>query len=375
MANPNAIVSRSIRLAGAEARTEGRMVGPQGLDVELDGGRRVRLDPQNPRSEGFASVLAGLAELRHPAYLDVDPETEAVSRILIPTVGRVVAVREVDAGLEVQVEKSHARHLLRRDRPDFEEFEAVLRAAQAANERVMLTPDDGQNVEDIRLFRPGPDDGPVPDFPPYPETRLNWLDRILWWPIWPWVWWRYRCISSARAQEIFNAMSATSCNPVGIAPPCIPFMFPDNGCWARAHEMRRLMNNMGVYPRKVWIQGVLHTPTKNHPNCFVNWAWHVAPTICVRQRWRWWYVFWWWLGERMVIDPSLFTTPVTQAQWKAVQGDPNATLTDSSGAIFYLFSNQTDDTYTETNLDLQTYRIALQNRANQIGPPPYANCP
>jgi hypothetical protein len=61
-------------------------------------------------------------------------------------------------------------------------------------------------------------------------------------------------------------MSATSCNPTAVAPPCIPFLFPDNGCWGRAHEMRRLMTNMGIYPRKVWIHGSLHTLTRNNPN-------------------------------------------------------------------------------------------------------------
>lgn len=375
MANPNAIISRSIHLAGPGTRAEGRMVGPQGLEVELDGGRRVRLDPRNTRSEGFATVLAGLAEMRHPVYVELDSETETISRLLVPKVGRVVALREVDGGIEVQVEKSHARFLLRRDREDFAELSSALRDAEAKNVLIMLTPNDAQGVEDLRLFRPGPDDGPVPDFPPHPETELGWLDHLRWWPIWPWNWWLFRCVSMRRAQEVFDAMSATSCNPSGIAPPCIPFMYPDDGCWARAHEMRRLMNNMGIYPKKVWIHGWLETPTRNNPNCKVYWGWHVAPTICVQRRpWRWWYIIWWWWGERMVIDPALFTTPVTKAQWKAVQGDPNATLNEVSGATYY-WPNQTDPNYVDTNYYLDYYRIELQNRVNQVGPPPYANCP
>lgn len=373
MANPNAIVSRSIRLAGADARAEGRMVGPQGLEVELDGGRRVRLDPQNPRSEGFASVLAGLADLRHPVYVELDPKTEAVSRLLVPKVGRIVAVRERDDGIEVQVEKSHARMLLRRDREDFAELAAILREAESTSGILMLTPDDSQSVEDLRFFRLGPDDGPIPDFPKYPEIGPRPFD--FWrWPLWPWNWWRYRCVSMTRAQEIFDAMSATSCNPAGIAAPCIPFIYPDDGCWARAHEMRRLMNNMGVYPKKVWIHGSLATPTRNNPYCIVYWGWHVAPTICVRLRWRWWYLFWWWWGERMVIDPSLFTAPVTKEQWKSVQGDPNATLNEVSGDTYY-WPNQTDPGYVDTNYYLNYYRIELQNRVNNVGSPPYANCP
>ena len=168
-------------------------------------------------------------------------------------------------------------------------------------------------------------------------------------------------------------MSVNTCNPAGIAAPCIPFLYPDDGCWARAHEMARLMIGMGYVPRKVWIRGSLLTPTRNNPNCFVRWGWHVAPTICVRHWWRWWHRLWWWWGQRMVIDPSLFTTPVTLAQWKSVQGDPNASLTHTDWTDYWF--GATDPSYTDTNYYLAYYRTALQNRVNQAGPPPYAHCP
>ena len=79
----------------------------------------------------------------------------------------------------------------------------------------------------------------------------------------------------------------------------------------------------------------------------------------------------------MVIDPSLFTTPVTTAQWKGVQGDPTATLTDTDASIFHLFyaPHRTDPTYALTNSVLTTYRLALQARSLSQGVPPYANCP
>jgi hypothetical protein len=126
---------------------------------------------------------------------------------------------------------------------------------------------------------------------------------------------------------------------------------------------------MGLKPKKVWIQGGLHTLTRNNPNCFVNWGWHVAPTLCVRGP-RFWQ------AREMVIDPSLFTTPVTQSTWKGVQGDPNATLTPTSAAIFMIFSMSTDPTYSLTNGVLATYRLQLLNRSlGPSGPPPYAICP
>jgi hypothetical protein len=61
--------------------------------------------------------------------------------------------------------------------------------------------------------------------------------------------------------------------------------------------------------------------------------------------------------------------------YKGVQGDPSATLTDSDASIFYLWGNVTDPTYAQTNTVLAFYRLQLQNRSIQLGPPPYANCP
>lgn len=130
--------------------------------------------------------------------------------------------------------------------------------------------------------------------------------------------------------------------------------------------MCRLMINMGLKPKKVWIQGGLQVSTKNNPNCSVWWGWHVGPTLCVRGPG-------FFQTRDMVIDPSLFTTPVTKAGWKGVQGDPNATLTDSDASNFLW--GGTDPTYVQTNQVLANYRLQLKNRSIQHGPPPYANCP
>jgi len=75
----------------------------------------------------------------------------------------------------------------------------------------------------------------------------------------------------------------------------------------------------------------------------------------------------------MVIDPSLFPYPVSEEAWKAVQNDPTATLTPSDASDY--FWGTTDPTYSQTNIDLQYYRLQLQNRALSVGAPPYAYCP
>jgi len=57
MPNPNAIVSTTVRLDPPLDRSPDELLhSERGLSVELEGGRRVRLDPANERSAGFARV-------------------------------------------------------------------------------------------------------------------------------------------------------------------------------------------------------------------------------------------------------------------------------------------------------------------------------
>lgn len=376
MAKPNGLVARSVSLdpplkgdPAEHLRAEG------GAWVRLDGERRARIDPADPRAVGFARVLDGLERQGLPAYLEVDPASSLITRILIPLVTRVDASKSTGQGLEVTLAASHARHLLVRAEPDFAELELALTAAYRDRSTVLVTEDENHQIIDIRTLTPDPE-RPLPPFPepvlPVPLLRPWWwrfLVALWWWPWWPWcwLWWWLRCRSAAGAQQVLDAMAARSCDPLTVPAPCIPFLYPDDGCWARAHEMCRLMINMGVAPAKVWIRGNLHVNTRNNPNCFVNWGWHVAPTICVRDRFP--------FSHRAVIDPSLFTTPVTPATWKSVQGDPNASLTYTSWVQYWPQAGTTDPAYVDTNQRLAYYRLQLLLRSTQFGPPPYAACP
>ncbi|HSB09992.1 MAG TPA: protein-glutamine glutaminase family protein [Blastocatellia bacterium] len=369
MPDPNAIVSRTIRLDPPLDRTPLEMLrSERGLSVELEGGRRVRLDPGNPRSPGFAQVLDGLSKQRLPVYLEIDPATESITRLLIPHVARVISISSSQGALDVELDASHARHVLPLGRPDSADLERQLREALQSSRPVIITEDDAHNIIDIRVFTPAPE-GLLPPFPPIPIREPKPPPLIWRWICWPW-WW-FCCLSKTNAQQVFDAMAATSCDPLTVPVPCIPFLYPDDGCWARAHEMCRLMINMGLSPRKVWIDHsaghFLHVNTRNNPQCFVEWGWHVAPTLCVRGP----KLF---QTRRMVIDPSLFTTLVSEATWKGAQGDAGATLTHTSADQFW-HGGGDDPTYTASNAILAQYRLALQNRANQVGPPPYANCP
>lgn len=176
-------------------------------------------------------------------------------------------------------------------------------------------------------------------------------------------------VTLQRARQLFGLCNARLCCPASAPAPCIPFLYPDNGCWARAHEMCRLMIADGADPEKVWIYGGLNVSSRNKPNCLVTWGWHVAPTLQVQ------------IGSSIqtyVIDPSLFDEPVTEANWKLKQGDTNAVLIASAASVYYRNKTgtytTTDPGYTQTNTDLNTYRNALKVRVSTHGPPPFFAC-
>ena len=369
MPGPNAIVGRIARIdppldkAGA---AELLRHNPDGVTVHFEGDQSVRL-VQGHVAPGMLDILEQLRRLGAPAYVELRPDTREITRLLIPLVSRVAKIDDGGAGgIEVELEASHAVHLLKHESLSYADLLKTLRDAAAQRALLVITETDAHEIIDAR---PWADDtaGPAKDGGAFKAPRRPGVFAR----IFPWFCWPFRCcgcISPARAQQFFAIAAAPTCNPVTVPPPCIPFLYPDDGCWARAHEMCRLMIAAGASPKKVWIDGHLHTPTKNNPFCSVNWGWHVAPTLCVRSRW--------WHCQDMVIDPSLFTAPVSQATWKGVQGDPNATLTPTAATVYWRNVIPTDPTYVDTNNRLAYYRAQLQLRSMQpAGPPPYAFCP
>src|SRR5213076_152581 len=85
----------------------------------------------------------------------------------------------------------------------------------------------------------------------------------------------------------------------------------------RAHIMVKRLQQRGFKPRKVWAfanGGMLYARTRNSPSGSVQWLYHVAPLLRVRQsdgRQVW-----------LVIDPSMFNAPVGIEQWKNAKKRP-----------------------------------------------------
>jgi hypothetical protein len=360
MPNPNAIVGLVTRIDPPVDRPGPQTFRerPDGVLIQLEGERPARLTPGD-HALGQLEILVELQRIQHPAYLEISPDTGVIARLLVPLVVKVISIRPSPEGALVELEISHARHTLRRSTPDFDELLRALREAEAKGGLWIVTETDEHDIIDVRAF-------PHARALPAPLPR----NYLLEW--WRWIWSWFGCVSQQTANQMFALVSAQSCNPLTVPAPCIPFLYPDDGCWGRAHEMCRLMIAAGVNPAKVWIYGSLNAKTRNNPSCQVFWGWHVAPTLCVR-------IKWFFITQRQVIDPSLFTQPVSEPTWKSVQGDPNAQLVDTDATVFHRTVGgvaTTDPTYVQSNNVLATYRLQLKNRSlSPVGPPPYANCP
>ena len=348
MPNPHALVDFVSPESSLEPTALRGGSGTRFVTIPFRGGRFGRLDLSRPHAAVWAGVLESARQSASPVYVEVDPATSELTVLLIPLVVGIERISPAGDDLEVELVISQAKHYLRRSHPDFDALLALLEQARATKAMVAVTETEAHDIIDVRLLG----GQSVTAFEPSPEA-LSEAD--------PGV-----AVTPGQAQQMFALASQTVCCPGSAAAPCIPFNYPDDGCWARAHEMCRLMIAAGILPNKVWIFGSLRAASQNNPDCQVLWGWHVAPTLSVG-------------AETYVIDPALFNGPVTQATWAGVQGDPNPTLIPSPASTYWrnrdASSAITDPTYARTNTDLTTYRNRLRVRGTSpAGPPPYTAC-
>jgi hypothetical protein len=113
-------------------------------------------------------------------------------------------------------------------------------------------------------------------------------------------------LSLEKAQYVFRVMASQK---------DIAFRFPRDGCYARAYLMVQRMKRLGVRANKVWAFAYkgqkLFARTSNDPRGYVTWRYHVAPYVVVRSP-----------SGRLVntvIDPSMFTGPVSVHTWVQAQ--------------------------------------------------------
>ena len=289
-------------------------------------------------------LITYAAETDLVLWLELD-EADELTDARVPVEGLVTALEEQAQFVRVTIEPSQLDRVLRKDNSRFDELLAKLKSAHEQNRAVLIAENDDHDIEDVSdpfdlathaLIEPAPPATVVTDLP------------------------------YERVQEIFDEIKAFDCGGKPAGSTCIPFKYPDDGCWGRAHRMAQIAQGKGVPSRKVWIYGSLRVSTANNPRCSVGWRYHVA--ICLEVNGQ---------GTH-VLDPSMFDAPVPLAKWTRAQSDPTPSVHQSDSAIFYRppagHPLQYDPQYRETERVLRTYRAKLLERALKAGPPPYAHC-
>ncbi len=313
---------------------------PQRVTVHFCTGQTGFLDMKNARAVHWANVIDQMERAHRPIYVEVDEESQVITRVLIPRVYKVKALVPDDRGnIRVRLDPSAAVHLLLHSDPNFEAMRAQLQTA-LDNDSELLVTDTRDEHEIIDVRQPAETVGGPPDPTPTPPDDPP--------------------VSEARAQELFNHMNAKSCVPCNPSSDCIPFLYPDDGCWIRAHKMCYLMMDEGETPEKVWNFGNLVVATPNHPDCGVSWWYHVAPTLTLDTPGN----------PKVVIDPSVSPAAESRADWQSRQTDTSSTLTDSVWTQYGPSGGTA--TLQQTDADLVDFRNDLLDRCLEFGPPPYS---
>ena len=229
------------------------------------------------------------------------------------------------------------------------------------------TPDEVERFARVRIPLPRPAPSRDIEVAKLDPTTFNIVDYHLKWPIFR------RCTriipTYAKAKEIFDFCAGLSCHLPGppAVSPCIPFQYVRDGCYARAHQMRRIITTKYKYCcEKVFSYGNegqdrLAVKADKWGGCCVTWWYHVAPLVRVRLRVRGLKV------KRpialaMVIDPGMFDKPVLLSTWLAAQENtschPSANVSSYSiqPGEAYTPGYSTDPNYTATEATLIAYK-------------------
>ena len=171
-------------------------------------------------------------------------------------------------------------------------------------------------------------------------------------------------MSLSQASSFFTQFENMSCNLL-LSNPCIPFQFAADGCYARAHYMRKLMADAGYDCQKIFVrseQSGKFLQANTRANCCQCWSWHVAPLVTTPS------------GQR-VIDPSLCTAPVTITTWlntmksscysNSLQATNISYSIQAASVYRYYSGTEYDNNYTKTYTTMDAYSL-LQGCSNWL---------
>jgi Glutaminase len=319
--------------------------------IEMAEHGKMDLLIRTPREGQLLRFIQEAYELEMPVYVETIEQRILNVRPALPGIPRVEPAPNGDVSVSVGI--SPARLFIRRDTPGGEEMIATLGEAQRDGQPVLVAANDFDEVIYVRK------EGTGRILPLQFDLQIDATAL------------EFRAaptVTPAECDQMYSQVSQRSCNPGAVPPSCIPFLYPDDGCYARAHEMYHMLGER--VSGKTWLYGNLQIRTPNKPGCKQSWVYHVAPFVRVQR------------GAstiQTVIDPALFPGPVPLDTWRSVQGDPHAQGADSGPSIWYRNPQGkviTDPDYSKTNAALAQFRTLLHQRSIEPGPshPPYAQC-
>ncbi len=346
------------------ARAAWQAQGPApNITVQLKGGNTCQIDSANLLAPHHTKMLDMLRQSGTAVYIETAPGTDLVSNVLIPLAAKVAKVADAPTAdrHEVHLEFSAARHFVRTTNPNYAALLNTLKSAEANATPVYVT--ETLKEPEIIDVRPAPAPAPFAGEAGMHQAASSPQPKRI--PSGP--------VTLARAQSLFDMSNAQSCPTNASVPLCIPFLYPRDGCYARAHQMARLMIADGITPQKIWIHGSFDVETNNSPDCEVPWGFHVAPFVLVD------------LADgnppsEMVIDPSLFSAPAPLTDWVTlIQGSgptPNLERTDDTIYNYDIAGDEIlDRTYELTESALAYFQQQLANVVGEFPPgPPYDYC-
>jgi len=351
---------------------------PEGFRCTFSDGTIAWLRP-GPGQTARLRILEGRRQRRSPVYVELDDD-RAIVTLGLPSIGKASRPREQPNGdLEFELFPSQCIHRLVRENRDFDALRSALEQGRARDQWLIVTGTDTHEIIHVAWVPPSVL-GEL-DLPPEPVFFGSLAVLVARWRQWysdrsrrpidlraavPWP-------TEEQAHLLFALVQGKSCATSSPAPDCLPFLYPDDGCKARAHEMCRLIQGAGFTPRKVWIKPFaantwLTVGTKNSPACGVAWSHHVAPLLKVVTNAS--------TVEDYVIDPSLFNGPALMKDWVArIQG--SSTQVPPTTVLpwyFYKSTGEQDAAFSTTNAELAEVREKFEQRVKDRGAPPYAAC-